>query len=60
MRLAEFKAWFEGFSEGIEGTPNEVQWNKIKDKIEKLETNELKVPVYRGPVEFPPRYEITS
>lgn len=33
MTLSEFKAWFEGFSEGIDKAPTEKQFAKIKDKV---------------------------
>lgn len=33
MTLSEFKAWFEGFSEGIEAAPTEAQFAKIKAKV---------------------------
>lgn len=36
MTLAEFKAWFEGFTEAIEGAPTEKQWARIKEQIEKI------------------------
>lgn len=33
MNLGEFKAWFEGFSEGIDEKPTAAQWKKIKAKM---------------------------
>jgi hypothetical protein len=33
MNLNEFKAWFEGFTENIGGTPTEVQWKRIQSKV---------------------------
>lgn len=36
MTLNEFKAWFEGFSEGIDKVPTEEQWNKVVDKVKQL------------------------
>lgn len=33
MNLSEFKAWFEGFAENLEGPPTEKQWARITDKI---------------------------
>lgn len=34
MNLPEFKAWFDGFTEGFEGdTPTPKQWKRIRDKI---------------------------
>jgi len=42
MTVGEFKAWFEGFCEAIDGTPTVAQWNRIRDKIEKLKDDPLK------------------
>lgn len=35
MTLSEFKAWFEGFTESIEGksAPTQKQWARIKEKV---------------------------
>jgi hypothetical protein len=33
MNLQEFKAWFEGFNENLDGPPNERQWARIMKKI---------------------------
>lgn len=33
MTLSEFKAWFEGFTEGMDATPTEKQWERIKARI---------------------------
>ena len=37
MNLNEFKAWFEGFAEGIGEAPTPEQWAKIKAKIAALQ-----------------------
>lgn len=35
MDFKEFKAWVDGYMEGIEGkTPTKKQWEKIKEKLE--------------------------
>ncbi len=36
MTLSEFKAWFEGFSEIMEGPPNEKQWKRIKARVAEI------------------------
>lgn len=36
MTLSEFKAWFEGFSEGIDKVPNAKQFEKIKAKVAEI------------------------
>ena len=33
MTLAEFKAWFEGFTESMDGPPNAEQWDRIKERV---------------------------
>ena len=33
MTLSEFKAWFEGFTEDMEGPPNEKQWKRICERL---------------------------
>jgi len=33
MNLSEFKAWFEGFTENLDGKPDAKQWARIKAKI---------------------------
>lgn len=33
MNLAEFKAWFEGFTENLDGAPTERQWVRIREKV---------------------------
>lgn len=33
MKLNEFKAWFEGYTESIEGAPSKKQWERIKGQV---------------------------
>ena len=33
MDAKEFKAWFEGFCEGVGDTPTAEQWAKLKQKV---------------------------
>jgi len=37
MTLSEFKAWFDGFSEGIDKAPTEKQFAKIKAKVAEID-----------------------
>ena len=37
--LREFKAWFKGFKENIK-KPNEAQWKRVCEEIEKLKSDE--------------------
>lgn len=33
MKLDEFKAWFSGFTEDMNGPPTEKQWARIKEQV---------------------------
>lgn len=33
MNLTQFKAWFEGYTEEMDGAPTTKQWKKIKAKV---------------------------
>lgn len=33
MTLSEFKAWFEGFTEDMDGPPSEKQWKRVKKRV---------------------------
>lgn len=49
MTLNEFKAWFEGFTEAMDGAPSADQWAKIKAKLDQVRAAEpLNIPV--GPI----------
>lgn len=37
MTFKEFMFWFEGYSEAIMQSPNKEQWEKIKDKLKKVD-----------------------
>jgi len=37
MTLAEFKAWFEGYTEAMSGAPNDSQWKRIQEKVAKID-----------------------
>lgn len=36
MTLSEFKAWFEGYTEGLEGAPTKAQFDRIKEKVKEI------------------------
>lgn len=44
MTPAEFKAWFEGFCEAIDGAPTEEQFAKIREKVSELSSVEYVPP----------------
>jgi hypothetical protein len=46
MTLSEFKAWFEGFSEGIDKAPTEKQFAKIKAKVADIDGAPVSYPVF--------------
>lgn len=46
MISSEFKAWFEGFTEGIEGAPTKKQFERIKEKVAKIDGAPITQPVY--------------
>lgn len=46
MTPQEFKAWFEGFTEAMTGLPTEAQWEKIKDRVSKIDGRVTTYPVY--------------
>ena len=48
MTLNEFKAWFEGFTEMMEGAPTEKQWRRIKARVVDISNDVVKLPVYRN------------
>lgn len=66
MTLSEFKAWFDGFSEGVGEAPTPEQWAKIKAKIATLSAGAVlgirdADQFKRTWAESPPRYgQITS
>jgi hypothetical protein len=53
MNLSEFKAWFEGFGEGISGNPTEKQWEKIVAKVAEIKAEPTRIEVIR---EYVDRY----
>ena len=46
MTLAEFKAWFEGFSETMDGPPNEKQWDRIKARVSEIDNTPISYPIF--------------
>jgi hypothetical protein len=37
MTPSEFKAWFEGFTEAMDGRPTERQWDAIKRRVGEID-----------------------
>ena len=46
MTLAEFKAWFEGFTEGMDAAPNADQWERIKARVKEIDGTAISYPVF--------------
>ena len=44
MTPEEFKPWFEGFTEAMEGMPTEAQWEKIKQRVGEIDGNSISYP----------------
>ena len=51
---AEFKAWFEGFSEGLDDTPSDEQWARGIEKVEAIEVEPGQTDVERIRAGMPP------
>jgi hypothetical protein len=37
MTLAEFKAWFDGFTEEMDEAPTKKQWERIKKRVKEID-----------------------
>ena len=46
MTLAEFKAWFEGFTEGFGGAPSDAQWTRIKARVKEIDGTAITQTVF--------------
>lgn len=46
MTLDEFKAWFEGFTENVDGQPTKKQWERIKARVGEIDGQVTPYPVY--------------
>lgn len=46
MTLAEFKAWFEGFTEDMDGPPDAKQWKRIKARVKDIDGTAITRHVY--------------
>lgn len=47
MTLSEFKAWFEGFTENINGQPNKKQWERICKRVKQIEKDQTPIIIER-------------
>ena len=46
MTQAEFKAWFDGFTEAIEKAPTQKQWARIKERVTEIDGKAVTERVY--------------
>ena len=46
MTLAEFKAWFEGFTEDMDDRPTEKQWKRIRARVKEIDGTVTSYPVF--------------
>lgn len=46
MTPAEFKAWFDGFTEAFSGCPTKAQWARIKDRVSEIDGKAVTERVY--------------
>jgi hypothetical protein len=40
MTPNEFKLWFEGYAEALNGLPTEAQWARIKERVAQIGANQ--------------------
>ena len=46
MTPLEFKAWFDGFSDGIDKVPTQKQWARIKDRVAEIDGRAITETVF--------------
>lgn len=46
MTLSEFKAWFEGFTENLNGPPNKKQWARIQKRVGEITRDSVHIDHY--------------
>lgn len=46
MTPAEFKAWFDGFTEAFSGCPTKAQWARIKERVSEIDGKPVTERVY--------------
>jgi len=46
MNLQEFKAWFQGYTENINGQPSKKQWDRICKRVEEITDYPTTYPVF--------------
>lgn len=46
MTPSEFKAWFDGFTEALDGVPSKAQWARIKKRVSEIDGRPVTERVY--------------
>jgi hypothetical protein len=46
MTPNEFKAWFEGFTEAMDGQPTAAQWAKVRDRVAEIDGKPVTERIY--------------
>lgn len=46
MTPAEFKAWFDGFTEAFTGCPTKAQWARVKERVSEIDGEAVTERVY--------------
>jgi hypothetical protein len=54
MNLGEFKAWFEGFTEALDGPPGPKAWRRICEQVKAIKAEPTPFPTIIR--EYLPRY----
>lgn len=55
MKTSEFKAWFEGFVENLDGAPTAAQFDKIRAKVAEIDETAVTERVYLDRYVYPHR-----
>lgn len=55
MTLSEFKAWFEGFTEAMDGPPGLKAWERIHARVKEITGTPISYPVYVDRYVYPNR-----
>ena len=46
MTPGEFKSWFDGFTEGFDGTPSKKQWERLKQRVAEIDNKPVTERVF--------------
>ncbi len=46
MTPQEFKAWFDGYTEALDGLPSKKQWDRIKSRVAEIDGKETTHTVF--------------